>query len=333
MKILITTLLLCLQVSLAQAQVSGENSYGVLQLPSGARSTALGGVVPALPGDITLVADNPALLDSVNSGDFAFAYAPFFGGVNYLNVTGAFEAGKAGRLAIGIAYVDYGDFIERDLIGTELGTFTPRDLMLRVSKSHRIGPFVLGASLKYANTSIAGYSSNAIMTDLGGFYQKPGSQLTFGMVLKNLGTSFSNFATIQPELPLDLHMGISFKPEHMPARFSLSAYNFVDSDLTYFGQTIDSQENPAVFQEVFRHINLGMELLIGKAFNFLIGYNHLRNQELRLAQGGFGAGFSWGFMARIKKLDIRFSRATYHAAGGMSTFSVQGNLSRIKKLF
>ncbi len=333
MKFVITTLLLCLQITLVNAQVAGENAFGVLQLPSGARSAALGGVVPALPGDVTLIADNPALMDSVEVGDFALAYSPFFGGINYLNATGAFNAGKAGLLAVGIAYVDYGDFTERDLIGTELGTFTPRDLMIRVSKGHRIGPFVLGINLKYANTSIAGYASNAIMADLGGFYQKSGSQLTFGMVLKNMGTSFSNFASSRPALPTDVHLGMSFKPEYMPARFSLAAYNFVDSDLAYFGKTIDSQENPAVFQEVFRHINLGMELLIGKSLNVLIGYNHLRNQELRLARGGFGAGFSWGFMARIKKMEIRFSRATYHAAGGMSTLSVQGNLSRIKKLF
>lgn len=333
MKFVITTLLLCLQISLTTAQVSGENSFGVLQLPSGARSAALGGVVPSLPGDVTLVADNPALMDSVEVGDFALAYSPFFGGINFLNATGAFNTGKAGLFAVGIAYVNYGDFTERDLLGTELGTFTPSDLMIRVSKSHRIGPFVLGANLKYANTSIAGYASNALMADLGGLYQKPGSQLTFAMALKNLGTSFSNFATSQPELPMDVHLGVSFKPEYMPARFSLAAYNFVDSDLAYFGNTIDSQENPAVLQEVFRHINLGMELLIGKSLNVLIGYNHLRNQELKLARGGFGAGFSWGFMARIKKLEIRFSRATYHAAGGMSTFSVQGNLSRIKKLF
>lgn len=333
MRIVIITVFLCIQISLAYAQVSGENSFGVLQLPSGTRSTALGGVVPALSGDVSLVADNPALLDSVDTGDFGFAYSPFFGGINYLNVAGAFKLPKAGKMGIGISYVDYGDFTERDQIGTDLGIFTPRDLMIRVSKSHRIGPFVLGANLKYANTSISGYSSNAIMADLGGFYQRPGSQLSFGMVLKNLGTSFSNFATNRPELPMDVHMGVSFKPEHMPARFSLAAYNFVDTDLAYFGKTIDSEESPAIFQEVFRHINLGMELLIGNSLNVLIGYNHLRNQELRLAQGGFGAGLSWGLMARIKKMEIRFSRATYHAAGGMSTFSVQGNLSRIKKLF
>lgn len=333
MKFVIPTFLLCIHITLVTAQVSGENSFGVLQLPSGARSAALGGVVTALPGDVTLVADNPTLLDSVQVGDFALAYSPFFGGINYLNATGAFNTGKAGLLALGIAYVDYGDFTERDLIGTELGTFTPRDLMIRVSKSHRIGSFVLGANLKYANASITGYSTNAIMVDLGGFYQKPGSQLTFGMVLKNLGTSFSNFASTQPELPMDVQLGASFKPEYMPARFSLAAYNFVDSDLAYFGRTIESEEDPAVFQEVFRHINLGMEILIGKSLNVLIGYNHLRNQELRLARGGFGAGFSWGFMVRIKKMEIRFSRATYHAAGGMNTLSVQGNLSRIKKLF
>ena len=333
MKSLIVTFLLCLQSALVTAQVSGENSFGVLQLPSGARSAALGGVVTSLSGDVNLVADNPALLDSVKGGDFAFAYAPFFGGINYLNATSAFNVGNAGLFAIGIAYVDYGDFTERDIIGTDLGTFTPRDLMIRISKSHRLGSFVLGVNLKYANTSIAGYASNAIMADLGGFYQKPGSQLTFGMVLKNLGRSFNNFATIQPELPLDVQLGVSFKPEHMPVRFSLAAYNFVDSDLAYFGKTIDSQDDPAIFQEVFRHINLGMEILIGKSLNVLMGYNHLRNQELRLAQGGFGAGFSWGFMARIKKIEIRFSRATYHAAGGMNTLSVQGNLSRIKKLF
>lgn len=333
MRDLITILLVCLTLPYVTAQVSGENSFGALQLPSGARSAALGGVAPTLAGDLAMAADNPALLDSVSAGDFVFSYAPFFGGINYLNASGAFNVANAGTMAVGIAYVDYGEFEERDLIGNDLGTFTPKDLLIRVSKSHRLGPFVLGASLKYANSAIAGFASNAIMADLGGFYQKPGSELILGMVVKNLGAAFTNFGTHTPELPLDVHLGASFKPKYMPARFSVAAYNFVDTDLTYFGSSLNDQAEPAVFQEVFRHINLGMELIIGKSFNVLIGYNHLRNQELRLAQGGFGAGFSWGFMARIKKIEIRFSRATFHAAGGMSTFSVQGNLSRIKQLF
>lgn len=314
-------------------QVVGESAFGALGLPSGARAAGLGGVAPALPGDITLIADNPALMDSVNAGDFAFAYAPFFEGINYLNATHAASVRGVGPLAFGVSYVNYGELVERDVLGNELGTFSPQDFVARISKSHRIGPFVLGGSLKYAQSSIAGFSSSALLADIGGIYQQPGSQFVFGLVLKNLGTAFSNFGTETPELPVDLQMGISFKPAYMPARFSISAYNFLDSNLAYFDQSIGDDENPGAFQQVFRHVNLGLELLLGRAVNLQLGYNHLRNQELRLNQGGFGAGFSYGFMVRIKKLEVRFARATYHAAGGMNTFSVQGNLSQIKKIF
>ena len=333
MRITAAFIALILTCSLAEGQVSGESTFGALQLPSGARSSALGGITPALSGDITLTADNPALLDSVKTGDFALSYSPFFGGINYLNLSSALKFSPVGAIAIGLAYVDYGNLNETDNLGNELGTFSPKDFVARVTKSHRIGPFVLGVSLKFAHASIAGFGSGAFAADIGGIYQKPGSQFVFGMVLKNLGSSFSTFGSTRPNLPLDLHMGISFKPQYMPARFSISAYNFVDSDLSYFKNSTDDAEDPSAFQEAFRHINLGMELLIGKALNLQIGYNHLRNQELRLAQGGFGAGFSYGLMVRIKKLEIRFARATYHTSGGMNTLSVQGNISRLKKIF
>lgn len=333
MKLVLPFLALILIGQNLLGQISGESTFGALALPSGARSAGLGGIAPALPGDVTLIADNPALMDSVKSGDFAFAYSPFFDGINYLNAAYMANLKGLGPLAFAVSYVNYGELVERDLLGNEIGTFSPKDFVARICRSHRIGPFALGGSLKFAQTSIAGFSSGAIMVDVGGIYQQPGSQFVFGVVLKNLGTSFSNFGTTTPDLPMDLQIGMSFKPKYMPARFSLSAYNFVDSNLSYFGESIDDGEEPAAFQQIFRHINLGLELLIGNAVNLQLGYNHLRNQELRLAQGGFGAGISYGFMIRIKKLQVRFSRATYHAAGGMSTFGVQGNLSQFKKIF
>ena len=67
--------------------------------------------------------------------------------------------------------------------------------------------------------------------------------------------------------------------------------------------------------------------------HFLFGYDHNRKRELRLERTAGGAGFSYGFMIRIRKYQFRFSRATYHTAGGTSYISLQTNLKEVKKIF
>ncbi|MEM9326487.1 MAG: PorV/PorQ family protein, partial [Bacteroidota bacterium] len=234
---------------------------------------------------------------------------------------------------IGISYMNYGELRRTDLLGNDLGTFRPQDFLIYLSKSHRISSFVLGASVKYVHTSIDGFGANAFVMDMGGSYHHPTLDFVASIVLKNLGFSFATFDSGQIPVPLDLQVGIGFKPRYMPARFTINAHHLVDNELDYFDESVLDGNTAAFGNRLFRHINIGMEILIGRFMNLLVGYNHLRNQELKLEQGAFGAGFSLGFMIKIKGLNLRYSRAIYHTGGGLNSIGLEGNFSEITKIF
>ncbi len=294
---------------------------------------ALGGNVVALAdSDIALTYDNPTIMDSTNVGDFMLQYSPFLGGVNLLNAGAHLSLPYVRNMMVGLTYINYGEIERTDLLGNSMGTFKPQDFVLYLGKSHRISSFVLGASLKYVHSSIDGFGANALVMDLGGSYHHPTIDLVVAIVLKNLGITFDAFDSRDFDVPLDLQAGISIKPKYMPVRFSINGHHLV-ADLGYFDQTVGDGETATFANELFRHISLGMEILIGRFLEVLVGYNHLRNQELRLQQGAFGAGLSFGLMIKVKNLNIRYSRAVYHAGGGLNSIGIQGNFSDLKKIF
>ncbi|MEQ9230829.1 MAG: PorV/PorQ family protein, partial [Cyclobacteriaceae bacterium] len=170
------------------AQSGGSYSFQSLFLTNNARTAALGGYnVSLADGDASLFGQNPALLDSTRSGDVVFMYNPFFVDINAMTAQYVTEFGSLGKVGFGLTYIGYGDFHQTDATGAESGTFNARDYVMTIGKSHRLGPFVLGANLKFIHSGIAGFSANAVAMDLGGLYQLPRSNFSAGLVISNLG--------------------------------------------------------------------------------------------------------------------------------------------------
>lgn len=314
----------------ASAQFSG---YQSVDTPFGARNAALGGQVTSLAdGDITQFVLNPSVLDSVQSGAVALNFSPYFAGIQMFN--GAYQASfnKLGDLAFGISYMDYGDFVQTDPNGDVSGEFTADDVTITVGKSHRIGSFSIGANLKYAQSGIAGYGSSMLLGDLGGIYRVPNIDWTFGLVFRNFGVVFNDYSAGQ-KAPFDVLIGTSIKPEHMPVRFSVSAFNLTENDVYFQDEGEVSTSKPVkIADQVFRKINIGTEFVFHPKFHLLLGYSHLRRRELKLDAGAYGAGLSYGLMVAIKQFQIRYTHATYHAAGGSDFFTIQTNIGAFKKV-
>lgn len=311
-------------------QSGGTTSFQALYLINNARTAALGGYnVSLADGDLAMISQNPALLDSVRSGEVVFMYNPFFADINALTLQYATQFSSIGTIAFGLTYVNYGDFTQTDETGAESGSFKARDYVFTIGKSHRLGPFVLGTNIKFIHSGIAGYTANAIVLDLGGLYQLPNSDFSAGMVINNLGIAISNHAGSNAPLPLQVTIGITFKPEGMPIKFSLTGHDFIDSENSFFEQ----DNNPNFADKIMKRVSIGGELMFSRSVHFLFGYDHNRKRELTLEQKAGGAGFSYGLMIRIKKYQFRFSRATYHVAGGTSYISLQSNLKDLKKIF
>lgn len=327
----VSAILLLISVN-AQGQF---NNYQSLQAPFGARSAALGGKAVSLAdGDLMQFSHNPAVLDSVESGEIGVNFSPYFADI--YSFTGAWMAdlNYAGNVSFGLTYLNYGTFVETTDSGDELGEFNAYDYVISMGKSHRIGSFSIGGTIKFASNGYIGYNSSLLVADLGGIYRSPISDFTVGLVLKNFGFVLRDYTGRSgSNVPFDVLLGTSIKPEHMPFRFTITAFNLLENELYFEEQNnISTSKTVKIADKIFRRVNLGAELIIHKNVQFLLGYSHLRRQELKLAQSAYGSGFSYGLIIGIKQFEIQYAHETYHAAGGTDYFTIQTNLNSFKKI-
>lgn len=319
---------------LACAQIGGQSSYEFLNIPVNPRLVALGGVNVSIANeDVNLAFSNPALNGDTLSGMASFAYLDYFADVSVVSAIYQHDFGKYGPWFFGVTHVGYGEVDSFDPSGAALGTAQAAETLISLGTSHNVGLFTMGATLKFINSGIAGFNSNALAIDLGGAFVHPNKQLSFGLVFKNVGFVLSDYSeTSSSELPFDLQAGMTFKPKFMPFRFSFTGYNLTQGDISYFDpNSIDFVDEPGTFDNIFRHVNIGAELLLSKNINVRLGYNHLVRQELKLEETGGGAGFSFGLMFRVKAFEFSYSRGGYHAAGGSNSFSVTANTNTFFK--
>jgi len=323
-------LIILLLPSLGLAQVGGQLDFQALNFTTNPRTAALAGSTVSLAdGDVSQFFENPAVLDSVDAGNVFFHVNPYFADVSVLSLAYSFGVKELGNFAVGVNYMNFGSFQLTDETGEVLGDFTANDYVITLGKAHQLGPFTLGANLKFVNSSVDIYSASALAADLGGVF-RINKNWSVAMVFENIGLALSQNGINEQSLPFDVKIGTTFKPEYMPLRFTITSANLVENNLS-LGEQSSGRSNSTV-DDVLKRINLGTELLLSKNFQLLFGYNHKRKQELRLNITGGGAGFSYGLMVRIKSITMRYSRATFHAAGGSSFISVQTNLNDFKKI-
>ncbi|MEQ8417274.1 MAG: type IX secretion system protein PorQ [Imperialibacter sp.] len=329
----IILLLLLVMMDAGYAQIGGKDSFQFLNTPVNARAAALGGYnVSQNRGDLNWVFYNPALLDSVAAGDISISYVNFYGGSIYSQVAYAFDTKAVGKAAVGLTHLSHGNFDSYDEAGNYLGTFNASEYAVRVSLSHRMGPFLMGVAPQLAVSSIAGFRSSALMADIGGVFQHPHKQLSVGLVIKNAGFALGKYAEEKTRLPFDVQLGMSFKPEQMPVIFSFTGTNLPKQNLVYFEP--DSRVNfneaaPGTFTKIFTRVNIGTEFLFGPNFHVLAGYNHRIRRELKLEQAGGSPGFSVGVWIKIKSFELTVARSHYHVVGGNTHFTVSHNVNRL----
>ncbi len=321
-------------------QIGGNNSFTFLNIPSNPVTSALGGMnISKTQKDPNTFIQNPALLDSSMNNLLAVNYSPFFSGIKYSCVTYVKQIKKQ-TFGLGVQHIGYGDFQQTDASGNVLGKFSANDIALTFSHARRQRNITFGGNIKFVNSVIETYSASALLFDFGGVFKHPKQDFSYAIAVKNIGIRFKSFTIFDnPDLPLDVQMGISFKPKYMPVRFSVTVHHLYKYDITYLNKNIVKkdlsgniiQNEISTVDNLGRHFVLGTELLLSKKFNILFGYNHLRNRELsQLNIGGF-SGFSVGFLFKTKFIDLSYSYAGYNTAGNLNSFGLICDLGKIIK--
>ncbi len=316
------------------AQIGGKKAYQFLSLPYNARVAGLGGInITLLQKDVNMFLQNPALMEQENSKQFSLNYTNFYAGINYTALAYAQHCKKLnGMLGFGLQYLNYGTMEETDATGTVLGTFTANDFAMSVAYSHKYKNFLFGGTVKLLGSQLASYNAYALGFDFGAVFKHPEKDFTVGIAIKNIGFSLKNYTPEkQSPLPLDAQIGVSFKPSGMPFRFSFTLHHLQKWNIAY-EQNVNQDFQEAGFLDQFaRHLVIGGELLIHKAFQVRFGYNHLINRELKLAEVTKLVGFSIGFALKTKAFEFAYSRGSYHAAGGRNYLTLSLNFNTLLK--
>jgi hypothetical protein len=311
----------------------GRTGLTFLQIPAEARTTALGSQHLTLPGhESSLYFQNPALLDSSKNRSLALSVMPYLADTRLVSLAYAHSYRKSkGVWAGGIQYFNHGTMTQTDDLGNITGEFRAADYSVSIGYGNTIQNITIGGAVKWVGSAIDAYRLGGIALDWGAVFRHPRQDLTAGFVVKNLGFLTRNYGGGEaPPLPLDVRLGVTFKPQYMPLRFSLTAHHLQSFDMVYNDPVLffdfDANGNRIprrvpLPEKLLRHLTLGTEILIHPRFRLMLGYDHLRRQELRLLSRNGLAGLSLGAWMRIKDFEFGYGRAQYNAGLAVNTFS------------
>lgn len=332
--ILFTGVMACWAASEGYAQIGGKSGLSFLQVPVTAKLSALGGEnITAQNGDVNMFLANPALLSGGLNRHVALNYIDYLADISYSSLAYVHNGEKIGTWGFGLQYMDYGTFEGFDEGGNKASDFNARDYAITIGHARTIGAFTFGSNLKFARSFLGSYEASALLLDIGGVFKHPEKEFTVGLLIQHIGVMLHDYTeSSNTELPFDVQIGTTFKPEHMPIRFSLTAYNLAKGDITYEDAAMDNnQGKPGFVDKIFRHFVIGAEILLSENLNIRAGYNHLVRKELKLDEASGGAGFSVGMMFRVKAFEFAYSRRFYHVAGGANSFTLASDLGTFIK--
>jgi hypothetical protein len=341
-----STLLLCLYCLGAGAQVSGgQRVFEYLRLPNSPHISALGGINVASPEqDIAFALQNPALMRPGLHNQLGLNYNSYYSGISFANLQYGYYVPKlATSFVLGVQYINYGSFIQSDLLGNETGTFKASDYAITLGASRQYQEhWRYGASLKFAQSFLADKFATALLADVGICYTDTGSLVTMGAVVKNIGFMVTKYEKGNTEpLPFDLQLGISKRFKHLPLRLMATVHHLYEWDIRYdnpadvqssnlFGTQDTTTKSKTYFADkLFRHFIFGAELTFGKRILVSIAYNHLRRQELVIKDKTGAAGFSFGLGVNLNKFQVHYARSFYHIAGAYNEFGLNMTLNKL----
>ncbi|WP_343706570.1 type IX secretion system protein PorQ [Flavobacterium sp.] len=332
--VLFSVILIC---SYSFGQVGGRYTYQFLNLTTSPRQAALGGdIITIYDEDVNQAMSNPALINADMDNHLALNYGSYYGEASYGTASYAYTYDRhVQTFYAGVTYVNYGTFEGYDENGQATSNFTGSEGALSLGYAYNVPftDFYIGASAKLITSSLESYNSIGGALDLGFLYVNEMNDLNFALVFRNMGTQFTTYSGIKENLPFEIVAGISQELEHVPIRWHLSLENLQQWNISFSnpnrGETnIDGSTSPekvSFVNNALRHVAFGVELFPKKAFNFRVGYNFRRGEELRVNEQRNFSGVSLGFGLRMNKLKFNYSYSRYTLAANTSLFGLTLN--------
>lgn len=328
----------------AHAQLGGSSTFSFLRLPSSARAAALGGHLTAFMDDDVLQGwQNPSMINSSMHNRLATTTVNYLSDIRFGHLAYGRKLGKTGTWIAGIHYINYGDIAAYDQNANFQNTLKAGEQCFYAGYGYQFNKnIIFGTNLKFIASNLGGFISNGIGVDFGSSYRSSDSLFIATVQLKNMGSQLQRYYTgaANEPLPFEFQAGISFKPKHMPIRFSFSGTNLNTSATTFINPNkpkkfdldsgIEIPQTIPVSAKIFSHLSLGGEFIIAKVAYMQIGYNYRIRRDMVLEDFKGLTGFCWGFGLRLKKFGVQYGLAQYHPGQTTHHFSLALNLNHWK---
>ncbi|HWP81590.1 MAG TPA: type IX secretion system protein PorQ [Bacteroidota bacterium] len=288
------------------AQTRG--TYDFLRLDVSARAAALNGSFVSMSDDPNSIFYNPAALSTISRPQGSASYLSHLLDVRAGSLAFAQEWEGVGPIGVGLVFIDYGSIVETDESMNILGELQARELALVAGWSAIVDEeTMVGVNIKGIYSALASFRSAAVAADFGILYAIPSENLTLGASLLNVGTQINRYKDTQESLPIDLKVGITKRPEHLPVLLNLN-----------FHKLTESQET---FLQRFMNFTFGAEFIMSDAVRLRVGYSNEKRKELKLGSSLGLAGFSLGGGIIYQQYLIDYSYNSYGEIGSLHRFS------------
>ena len=322
---------------ISYSQIGGQSVYQFLNLITSPRQAALGGkTITIYDEDVNQVHFNPAVINADMDNHLALNYGSYYGDVSYGTASYAYSYDRhIQTFQAGVNYINYGKFDGRDENGNQTAEFTGNEVALSLAYAYAIPNtnLHLGTSAKIISSKLESYSSFGGALDLGALYIDETNKTNYALVARNIGTQFTTYSGTNEKLPFEILFGISKQLENVPIRWHLTFENLQQWQVAFSNpaRTINSidggstPEKVTFFNNAMRHIVFGAELFPTKGFNFRLGYNFRRGEELRVLDQRNFSGISLGFGLKVNKIKFNYSYSRYTLAANTSLFGITIN--------
>jgi hypothetical protein len=301
------------------------------------RQAALGGkTITIYDNDVNQANFNPATINSEMDNHLALNYGSYFGEVTYGTASYAYTFDRhLQTFQAGVNYVNYGKFQGTDETGNPTSDFTGSEIALSFGYSFMIPdvPIHFGANAKLISSTLESYNSLGGAVDIGALFIDERNDVNWALVVRNIGIQFTTYSGTKEKLPLEVLIGVSQEVENVPIRWHLTLENLQQWNIAFSNParavgSIDGGSTPekvSVFNNALRHVIIGVELFPRKSFNFRLGYNFRRGEELSVLEQRNFSGISLGFGLKFNNLKFNYSYSRYTLAGNTSLFGLTIN--------
>ncbi len=285
-----------------KAQESQE-VFTFLRLPVSAHVAALGGDnVTIDDDDPTLIFHNPALICNTADKSINLNFMTYMEGAKTASASFIKAWGERATWGVSAQYMNYGNMKEMTPDNIELGDFSAKDIAVAGTFAYLLSNrWSGGVTLRFVSSSIAGYNSIGIASDLGLNYFDEERGWSISAVAKNLGGQVKAYQDEYEKIPLDLLIGVSKRLNAAPIRFSATFSRLNRWDTSFI-----------------QHVALGVDVFIGENIYIAGGYNFRRRDEMKVSDGdgssSHGAGLSVGAGFSLKRFKLNVAYAKYHVS-------------------